>query len=256
MELSLYLTAKPYNAYYIKQNQPEYLYFALPQDYNNDDLALKIVSTFEDGSTVTNTEVLWTGSMPRGMVLCFPVNRTGGTIYNSFNATNKPIYFTVNIIAEVPTTIDIATQVIYYPVYEEMGEDRVFLFTNSMGGVDTLRTVGDYENVPEFETDITTRQYYTDDASHLGMNASNQAYVQETFKVFSGWRTQEEIDWIEEFFLAKYKVEVIDVNTYEPIVITSKKYRKHKTKVFLKGIEIEYYHQSKSPVTKRLVEGL
>jgi hypothetical protein len=125
-----------------------------------------------------------------------------------------------------------------------------------MSGVDTLRTYGSYENTPEFERNVSTRIYDVSDDSHLGSNTEVNTYKKETFTTFTGWLTPDELACLEEFFLAKYKVEVIDILTYQPITITSTKYRKHLTNQNLYGIEIEYYHSLKSMVTERLAASL
>lgn len=240
----------------IKKNEPQYIYFCCDNDYT--DLKLKYIQRFKDSNIeeITYGPTL-TGTSTKGSVLCFPVSHTSSDIYAAFNSNTENIKeFEVCIVQSSDLLTAISPSKFYVLDYEPLNDNRVFLFTNSMSGVDTIRSTGDYENDTTFEGDVSTRKYYSDDAKHLGFNVSDNILKQETFKVFSGWLTKDKLLSFEELFLAKYKVEVIDITNYYPIIITTKSYKKHKTNQFLYGVEFEYYHQFKSPVTDVLKAGL
>lgn len=242
----------------IKINQPEYLYFLLYDDYDSafpQDLRLKIVTHLDDGTQLSVIALFYNLPFYKGQTFCFPINPSGGEIYIKMLTYDNISKFVVSIVCSHPAAT-VSPEFTYIPNYDPIGEDRIFLYTNSLGGVDTWRSEGNYENDINFENEVFNRIYFTDDAPHLGMNSQTQTYKQDTFKVFSGWKTQDEIDGFEELFLADYKVELLNTLIYMPIIITSKKYRRHKTNENLKGIEIEYYHQFKSPVTDKLAAPL
>lgn len=254
----LFLTVRPAKKI-IKRRQPEYLYFCLPADVHSEDLQLKIVKKFNDGTAdITLYTPKSIGPTTKGSVFCFPVNYSGGAIDLTFVLNNQAAYkVLVSVVSETDQATDISPLVEYLLDYNPIGEDRVFLFSNSMGGVDTLRTIGNYDNFNEFESqEPATRIYNTTDNHHLGSNAESNIYKKQTFTAFSGWLPKDELEWIEELFLAKYKVEVINATTYAPITITSRKYRKHLTNQNLYGVDIEYYHQLKTTVTDRLAAAL
>lgn len=248
----LFLTTRSYFQN-IKIGQPEYLFYLLYDDETV--IKLKVVTYYDDGTINTAYPLTYSSHCYKGQLFCFPTNNSGGEIYNKMVAHNNVVKFEVNIEGHL-SNIAISPVYTYIPDYNALGEDRIFLFTNSMGGVDTWRSEGNYENDINFEGDISNRIYFTDDAPYLGVNSQNQAYKQDVFKVFSGWKTQDDIDGFEELFLSDYKVEVFNTAIYMPIIITSKKYRRHKTNENLKGIEIEYYHQFKSPVTDKLAAAI
>jgi len=252
----LFLTVRPLKKT-IKRHQPEYLYFCLPADVPTNDLQIKVVKKYNNGTAdVTQYGPVTTFDCTKGSVLCFPINYSSSTIDLNFLLTNKAYKVQVSIVSATDQATNISIVTEYLLDYEPIGEDRVFLFSNSMSGVDTLRTYGSYENTPEFERNVSTRIYDVSDDSHLGSNTEVNTYKKETFTTFTGWLTPDELACLEEFFLAKYKVEVIDILTYQPITITSTKYRKHLTNQNLYGIEIEYYHSLKSMVTERLAASL
>lgn len=258
-QLSAYVWGYPLNltvrvpSIKIKSFQPEYIFFCFPD--NCAQPVVKLTTYLSNGTTSITYQCLYIGTMYKGSVGCFPVNYQSSTIFTQM-ATGNAIKFTAQIVADANRATGISPLVTYYPDYTPQGDNKVFLYTNSMGGIDTFRSEGNFEQEVEFDKEVSSRLYYTTDAAHLGDAVESQNTKVDVYKVFSGWLTEEKLHELEELFLAKYKVEVIDFTTYAPIIITSKKYRKHETNVFLKGIEIEYYYQLKSPVTDRLAAGL
>lgn len=254
---NLILTSRP-SKKTIKRYQPEYIFICLAGDVTTEDLQIKVIKKYNDGSP----DIIQYGpaappTCTKGSVLCFPINYASSIIDSIFALNNTSAYkVIVSIVSETDQSVNLSQAFEYLLDYNPIGEDRIFLFTNSMSGVDTLRTTGNYENTPEFEKDTATRIYNLSDSAHLGSNSENTIYKKETFTAFSGWLSKDDLSWIEDLYLSKYKVEVIDVNTYAPITITSSKFRKHLTNQNLYGVDIEYFYQLKSPVTDRLAAAL
>lgn len=253
----LFLTSRKYKKV-IKKNQPEYLYFCLATDVATDDIQLKFIKKYNDGTAdLTAYSAKYIGVCKKGSVFCFPVNTNGEIIDATLSANNPAAYkFIVSVVSETDQATNISPEYEYILDYDQLGEDRIFLFSNSMSGVDTLRTTGNYEQNTEFARDVSSRVYWTTDKHHLGSNSESNTYKKETFTAFTGWLSADDLKWVEELFLAKYKVEVIDINTYAPITITSAKLRKHATNQNLYGVDIEYYHQLTSNVTDTLTAAL
>jgi hypothetical protein len=252
----LYLSTRRINK--IKKAQPEYLFFCLPNDVSTNDIQLKFVKKYNDGTAdLTQYSAKYTGACLKGSVFCFPVNPSGGVIDSTFSLANEAAYkINVSIVSETDQATDLSPVVEYVLDYEFIGEDRIFLFSNSMSGIDTLRTTGDFENVTEFTREVSTRIYWTSDKAHLGSNSESNTYKNETFTAFTGWLSKYDAQWIEELFLAKYKVEVIGQDAYAPITVTSTKIKKHATNQNLYGVDIEYYYQLNSNVTDVVAAGL
>lgn len=237
----------------IKFRQPEYIYYCFAATCINP--VLKVTTYYADGSTVDAYQSLFSGTMYKGFVGCFPVNFDSSVLYNEM-LTGNAVKFTVGICSNLDHSILIAGGGTYIPDYTEIGDDKIFLFTNSMSGVDTFRTEGNYIKDIEFQNENSSRLYYTSDLPHLGTEVNTQQQKTNTFKAYSGWVTEDVLICMEEFFLSKYKVEVEDFIFYSPITITSKKINVHETNEFLFRFEFEYYHQYKSSVTDKLSAGL
>jgi hypothetical protein len=248
----LNLTVRPY-VIKIKKEQPEYIFFCFPADCLEP--VVKLTSYFEDGTNAVTYQYKFTGTMYKGFVGCFPIKPSGSTIMTNMAAGNA-IKFTAQIVADADHATGISPLVTYIPDYNPLGDDRIFLFSNSMGGCDTFRSEGYYEQDVEIEREVSSRIYYTTDDAHIGDEVTSQSFKTNILKAYSGWKTADEIHALEDLLLAEYKVEIFEYTQYMPITIVSKKYRKHKTNEFLKAIEIEYYHQIKSPVTDRLAAAL
>lgn len=253
-QLSAYIWSYPLNLTTksfrnIKINQPEYLYFCFPSHIAFP--RLKITTYYADGTSAIAYQSSYNDDIFEGCVVCFPINFSGSIIY--YEMLNGDA---IRFEAVVVGAVDLSAPIVCYPVYEPMGDNRVFLFTNSMGGVDTMRTEGDYEHDIEIESVTSSRNYYTSDHAHLGSYVETDQKKTDIFTAFTGWIDKKDVDWYEDFFLAKYKVEVIDTIFYMPILILSKGYKRHKTDLNLVGIEFQYKHQLTSPVTDRLAATL
>lgn len=237
----------------IKLFQPEYLFYCFAANCGNP--ILKVTTYYADGTTVDAYQSLYSGTMYKGFVGCFPVNFSGSIIYYEM-LNGDAVKFTVDLYSDLDHSTLIVGGGTYIPDYNAMGDDKIFMFTNSMSGVDTFRSEGSFTKDTEFSNETSTRIYYSTDLPHLGTEDNSQHLKTNIYKAYSGWLTKDEIVCMEELFLAKYKVEVEDLIYHHPITITSKKITPHETNEFLFKIEFEYYHQYKSQVTDTLKAAL
>ncbi len=248
----LYLTVRP-GPIKIKIKQPEFIYFCFPANCVNP--KIKITTFYKDGSPSVSYQSAYTGTMYAGFVGCFPINPAGSGIYYEM-LNGEAVRFEAWIVAAADTSIIVSPIVHYIPDYSPLGDDKIFLFENSMGGVDTFRSEGKYEADTTIEKEISSRRYVTTDSAHLGTSTNSENRKTDTLKVFSGWKTKDELDWAEEIFLAKNAVEVIDWVIYMPITVLSTKIRKHDADFSLFRFELEYEYQFKSTVTDRLAAAI
>ena len=248
----LFLSTAPDNLS-IKINQPEYLFYSFPDDCMNP--ALRILTTFRNGTTAVAYDSAYTGILAKGFIGCFPVSASGSVIYYHLLSGNA-LKFDVGIVSMDDPTTYVSSHKTYVANYESVKEDKIFLFTNSMGGVDTFRSEGDFDQDTLFEKEVSNRQYYPSDAWHLGSEDHSQHEKTDAIKVYSGFIEKSRVSWFEEIYLSKYIVEVVDSVIYQPITITSTKIRTHASKQNLVAFEMEYYYQLKSPVTDRLAAAL
>lgn len=257
-QLSAYVWSYPLNlttknTRRIKLYQPEFLFFCFSSHVIYP--KLRITTFYANGTTNVAYQSLFNGAMREGFVGCFPVTPAGSIpFYEMLNG--DAVKFEAVVVESSNPTVPVSQPMTYIPDYADLGQNRIFLFTNSMGGVDTFRTEGSYEHDVEFESVVSSRNYFTSDPGHLGSTVESGQFKTDKFNAYSGWMSKEDANWLEDFFLAKYKVEVIDQILYVPIRILSKGYRRHESDENLFRVEFQYMHQQTSPVTDRLAAAL
>lgn len=123
--------------------------------------------------------------------------------------------------------------------YENHEIIRYFLFRNSLGGFDTLRTTGIGMDGAEYErTDISKvlGEGFTE-KDH--QDATGSALEVKTFTVNTGWKTDEDIEWMRDFLLSKQVYQVTG-RKLVPIVTTTTKAAIHKDKEGLFDLDFAY----------------
>lgn len=131
---------------------------------------------------------------------------------------------------------------------------RYFLFQNSLGGWDTLRTTGKGSSAFEYERSTASRIPgfdFTDLDHHL---IQYQAREDKTITASTGWLTVEEADWIRDFCLSPQVYEIIGQQLI-PIVIMSKSARQAKDGENLWFLDFEYTRSMTSGYHTREVVG-
>jgi hypothetical protein len=237
----------------ISRNQMEWLYLLI-DGYN--DVNVKIKYTIYDNKnnildTVLEREI---GPVHPGQVWCFPIHNAS---LGKFVTYPEAARFTVCIIES--SSEDEITEVFtylrderYYP------EENYFYFTNSDGGVDTLRTFGVKEIQADYDREINERTPIVTDTEMDGAIEQKSIEKLNNYKVFSGWKTKAELTYIDELFMS---LKVITHDTvYNPIapsqanaipvIITGKTLVYHRTNANLHGYLIEFQDAVKSQISQ------
>jgi hypothetical protein len=116
---------------------------------------------------------------------------------------------------------------------------RYFLFRNSLGGFDTLRTTGDQEDTLDYDRVSISKILSADFTEMDHENATGFVSESMVYKANTGWRTREEISWLRDFFLSR-QVFLINVNKLVPVVVTTTQARHRVDKEELYYLEFEY----------------
>jgi hypothetical protein len=223
----------------VRIQQPEYLYMCLDRTYIQ--LRLKLETTLEDGTIVTDLLPAVPINYAKGSVICFPVNYSGSAMYNKLNA-GTATKFSVYAIENADPDTPVSDIIIYYPKYETLKEQKVILYDNSLGGVDTF-VFKNHEFTSEFDSEYSSRFYYTDDATNLGEEIQTNVSKKDVVKVYSGFLSQDKMAALDDFFLSKHKVLYdFNKNLFIPIKVKSAKVSKHKSNRNLNYCEFEYVH--------------
>ncbi|MBW6475234.1 MAG: hypothetical protein K0B14_19055, partial [Anaerolineaceae bacterium] len=127
----------------------------------------------------------------------------------------------------------------FYVNQDEIPFVRYFLFRNSIGGWDTLRTSGKFSPIFEYERSTAIR------IPGLEMTDQDHRLIQtgvaeeKTYSASTGWLTREQMDWIRDFCLSGEIYEVQGQNLI-PVVLTSKTARQAKDGENLWFLDFEY----------------
>jgi hypothetical protein len=163
--------------------------------------------------------------------------------------SNPTFYTVVAVDKDNPLTILAFPRKYIIDPYERPFE-RFFMFTNSLGGVDTLRTIG--QAVPKLT--------YEDTESDVGIPVSrgvNTAPTQildsvedETKQLNTGFRTKAEVDWLRDFRLSKdvYELDLSDMETLIPIRFLKKDLVTSKDDQDMHAVIFEYHYAYKNTV--------
>jgi hypothetical protein len=127
----------------------------------------------------------------------------------------------------------------FYVNKEETPFVRYFLFRNSIGGWDTLRTTGKFSSAYEYErsTAIRIPELEMTDQDHRLIQTT--VTEEKTYSASTGWLTPEQIDWIRDFCLSGEIYEVQGQNLI-PVVLTSKTARQTKDGENLWFLDFDY----------------
>ncbi len=116
---------------------------------------------------------------------------------------------------------------------------RYFIFQNSLGGIDSLRTtgIGVKTNEYNFSTiEETLEVNFTTKDRRKKQIVSDKT---ENYKVNTGWLTENQMEYLQEFYLSNNIYEIFN-NILIPIVITSKKVEQKKDDEYLFSLDFEY----------------
>ncbi|MCA8831976.1 hypothetical protein [Hymenobacter pini] len=137
-----FLTWQPNNRK-VYNDQPEYLYF-MADSFALTSFSVRVNVVCSDGSK-ESFEAYTYQSPRRYEVFCLPVGYVGLGLDQYESATRRVLSWSVQVLN--PNGVPISEQRTYLLNYKYAAEKRYFLYTNSLGGLDTLPCTGEAKAV-------------------------------------------------------------------------------------------------------------
>ena len=184
----------------ILQHQPEWL-----SAYTNDARNLKAKAYFLDG---TNESILVT-ALDSGKLLTVDVCWAS---INALLVKKNPIAWEVWIEDIAGTRLSYIQR---YCLRNTVDDDRIFLWANTLGGIDSITLTGNAEDDLKLEHMIA--EYGDGSLSNYNIDKKRE------IKQSTGYLTSEESRWIEDFFYSKRRYVVLKDGEFKPIVVSSSK---------------------------------
>lgn len=238
-----FLTNQP-RTKFIKRNAREWLYFLFNSACAGE---AKIKFVFTDRYNNQNTVYgLGTGgAVPAKAVWAFPINtRDTGFFYDT--PANVKMVVCVWDVANATALSENFTYVLDEKNY--LNEREVY-FINSLGGMDTMAFYGEESITANFTTEVYERTRTLNDTDVQGDFEQLYAERNNTGVLNSGWKTAEDLLWIEELFLSPLIYMQGNKNGFMGkirLLITSKELVKHQSNSNLKAWVLEYKEASVS----------
>lgn len=163
---------------------------------------------------------------------------------------DKVSKYEVTLVWSYPSTPAVSETFTFVCDHDSYLNQKMFLFTNSDGGIDTFRATGARKITSDIESDVLNirKQYgYTpNDAEYNEFNKNKTSHVIQN----TGFLNRAQLKWLDDFFLAEHKWEVDENNAFIPIVITSqtKPFDDSQTKPF--SFDFEYFYAFNDVVIK------
>lgn len=204
----------------IREMQAEFLYLAGMGTHGP---SLHVEITSIDGSQNGHIDNTTFPTFSSKQVLCFP---TGYTALNvaSVCPWDNLLNYRVTVIWDGGTSEGFT----YMPDRDVYVDETTILFSNSAGGVDTVRFTGAKQKFVNVEQDIVERTVLYDSPLIPGAFSNVNSLKTNPVQVNSGWITPAQADWLESLLMAE--VVMIDVRAdsddythgkFLPIVISS-----------------------------------
>jgi len=231
----------------ISRRQVEYLYFIFPTTLSGN-ACIRYALYDKYGNVTTSNQHFTSPSVNEGTVWAFPINYPG-----SVSVASTVVKFSVCVLDVANGNAVISEYFTYTFDDEEKMDEKFIYFTNSDGGLDTMRLFGEMESSVDFESEVAERTWTLTDEKTVGEHETLFISKTNILKAYSGWKTLEEIKYAEELFLSrkKYVYESYTGQVAEiPIIITNKKLGRHKTNQNLFAFVIEYYEDLSSELTE------
>lgn len=227
--------------------QVEKLYFLVQGSHSSLKLKIKIYYNDETStSTVTKTTI----SSPvqyQVYEICLTNNILQLSGWDQENIEKIEVWFDDQADQRVS---EIRTFIYDYNYYENA---RYFMFLNSLGGRDTIRTTGQGINNLEYDRAEINKVLNFDFTEKDRQISQLKPTERKTYKVNTGWKTEDDIEWLRDLLLST-DVHQIIAGKLVPINITSKKVFQKKDNDKLFFLELEYKRAfSDNYYTKELV---
>lgn len=227
-----FLTWQP-KTKYISGSQMEKLYYFVREEYES--ISLMIAVYYKDGTSLPAFEKV---------AVADPVIYTAYEFVLTLNILELPgwdegtiLYYEVYVNDHLGQRISEIRK--YYLDEEYYQFSRYFLFRNSLGGFDTLRTTGLAATSMDYERTTVTRPVptgYTDKTHGIqNVNTSEK----KTFKANTGWLNEFQLDWVYDFLISPQLYQVVG-SILIPVVVISNTVIQSKDASHLRAIEFDY----------------
>lgn len=223
------------------QTQPEYLYYFVPSSATTLNLQVKIYYT--DGTTTIVTALTKTPT-EQNQLYIIPV---GYTQVVAPSATKTVSKYQVWIENQTPNVI---SEVFTYKLTAKTQVDtHLFLFESSLGAWETLRTTGENQSDSTVESIVANRTTEIISLNTTGNSEKFDATGNNTFTQSTGFKTKEEIDWLEDLLYSKSVVEIASNGEHIPVIILTDTITKYKTRdnLFAFTFQYQYAFVNKAP---------
>jgi len=176
----------------VTYQQPEWLFWLVPPAATSEALCVRRRYDQPAGTVVTDTETL---SRPaaRGWayrLLAIPL------------APTRPGYAYLSVQVETAAGAP-RSPLAYFGFVEASERTRYLLFTNSLGGLDTLRGEGRLEATLEATTDKVERPARPGDGPATPDRWVSEVSASRKLKLATGWLSPAELDWLQELVLTR-----------------------------------------------------
>lgn len=227
-----FITAQP-RTKTVVATQPEYLYFFVPTSTTTVNLQAKIYYT--DGTTLTVT-ALTKATTEAYQLYIIPVGYTQIIAPSATKAVSKYQVWVENQSAAVKS------EVFTYKLSSKTEVDEhFFLFESSLGAFETLRTTGEHTKAISTEATIAQRITEVGYTNSDGETEKFDVTGNNTFLQSTGYKTKDEIEWLEDLLYSKKVIEIVN-GEYIPVIINTAGITKYKTRDNLFAYTFEYTH--------------
>lgn len=221
----------------IRSGQKEYLSWC--SNYGHDvKLGINIIS--KDGTTqVVYMSVI---TVTAYEVIMFPTGFTQLSLSDYIDFEDLKYYQVfVKKDGYAPMPLVITELFTYTPESDFFIDEHYFFFSNSDGGFDTIRMNGNQEIGFEHEKEVIKKTTLFDTPVVDGQFAEVNAKRKQVFKISTGFLKQEELNWVEDLFIAEKKF-IAANDMFVPITIKtiSQKQKDSQSNLFFYELEYEY----------------
>lgn len=198
--------------------------------------------TKHSANIAVNERELW--------VLPVSYNALGISTLGAAYAFDKLLKYTVSVKWSMPGLPAVSETFTFICDQSFYIDQRIFLFTNSDGGIDTFRATGNKINESDVERDtLNIKRQYGYKSSTGEYTEANIVKTQKV-KQNTGVINRDQLKWLDDFFHAEKKWEIMPDNSFLPIILTStaKPFDESQAKPF--SFDFEYFYAIDDNVIK------
>ena len=213
--------------------QIEKLYFLVQGSHTSLKLKIKIYYNDETATTTVTKDTISSPVQYKVYEICLTNNILQVAGWDSETIEKIEVWFDDQADQRVS---EIRTYIYDYSYRENA---RYFMFLNSLGGRDTIRTTGQAINELEYDRVAINKVLNFDFTEKDRQISQLKPTERKTFKVNTGWKTEDDIEWLRDLLLST-DVHQIIAGKLVPINITSKKVFQKRDNDKLFFLELEY----------------